>query len=106
MMMSVSDSNRDGSAGSPSQLVEPAEPAASQPPTTQSAVLNGNGEPAPRFATRADAIAADGISKSKLILLGSGLAVAVLFFVFTAVVSKSPKKQGLIKPANQRAKKE
>jgi len=105
-MMSVNDSNRNGSAGSPTQVAEPAEPAASQPPTTQSAVLDGSGEPAPRFVTRADVRAADGINKSKLILLGGGLAVAVLFFVFTAIVSKSPKKQALVKPPNQQAKKE
>ena len=37
--------------------------------------------------------ATEGIGKSKLVLLGGGLAVAVLFFVFTALVGKSPKKQ-------------
>ena len=66
-------------------------PAASQARTTQSAVREAEGSQAPRFATRADVRAADGISKSKLILLGGGLAVAVLFFVFTAIVSKSPR---------------
>ena len=105
-MMSVNDSNRNGSAGSPSQVVEPVARVASQATTTQSAVLDGSGEPAPRFATRADARAADGIGKSKLILLGGGLAVAVLFFVFTAIVSKSPKKQALVKPPNEQTKKE
>jgi hypothetical protein len=105
-MMSVNDSNRNGSAGSPSQVVEPAEPAASQPPAAQSAVREGSGEPVPKFATRTDVREAEGINKSKLILLGGGLAVAVLFFVFTAIVSKSPKKQALIKPSNQQAKKE
>ncbi len=44
-----------------------------------------------RFATRADVKTAEGISRSKLVLLGGGLAMAVLFFVFTAVVGKSPK---------------
>ena len=53
----------------------------------------GKEEPAAGFATRAGVKEADGISKSKLILLGGGLAIAVLFFVFTAVVGKSPKKQ-------------
>jgi len=104
-MMSVNNSNRNGSAGSPSQVVEHVERVASQAPTTQSAAPDGSGEPAPRFATRTDFVAADGIGKSKLILLGGGLAVAVLFFVFTAVVSKSPKKQALVKP-NEQAKNE
>jgi type IV secretory pathway VirB10-like protein len=105
-MMSMNDSNRNGSAGSPTQVVEPADSAASQAPTTQSAVREGSGEPVPKFATRTDVREAEGINKSKLILLGGGLAVAVLFFVFTAIVSKSPKKQALIKPSNQPAKKE
>ena len=39
-------------------------------------------EPRHQFATRADVKGVEGISKSKLILLGGGLAVAVLFFVF------------------------
>jgi hypothetical protein len=104
-MMSVNDSNRNGSAGSPAQVAESDERVASRAPSTQSAVLDASEEPSPRFATRADVKAADGIGKSKLILLGGGLAVAVLFFVFTAVVSKSPKKQALVKP-NEQAKKE
>lgn len=45
------------------------------------------------FATRAAINATSGVGKNKLILLGGGLAVAVLFFVFTAIVGKSPKKQ-------------
>lgn len=105
-MMSVNDNNRNGRVGSPAQVAEPADPMGSQAQTTQSAVLDGGGEAAPRFATRADVTAANGIDKSKLILLGGGLAVAVLFFVFTAIVGKSPKKQALIKPPNQQAKKE
>ncbi len=44
------------------------------------------------FATRAAINATSGVGKNKLILLGGGLAVAVLFFVFTAIVGKSPKK--------------
>jgi hypothetical protein len=50
------------------------------------------------FATRAGINGTSGIGKSKLILLGGGLAVAVLFFVFTALVGKSPKKQNATKP--------
>ncbi|WP_263359481.1 hypothetical protein [Acidicapsa ligni] len=50
------------------------------------------------FATRAGINGITGIGKNKLILLGGGLAVAVLFFVFTALVGKSPKKQNAAKP--------
>jgi len=105
-MMSVNDNNGNGRVGSPARVAEPADPVVPQAQTTQSAVLDAGGEPAPRFATRADVPAANGIDKSKLILLGGGLAVAVLFFVFTAIVGKSPKKQALIKSPNQQAKKE
>jgi hypothetical protein len=45
------------------------------------------------FATRAGVNPTTGIGKNKLVLLGGGLAVAVLFFVFTAIMGKSPKKQ-------------
>ena len=48
----------------------------------------------------------EGISKGKLILLGGGLAVAVLFFVFTAIVGKSPKKPAAVKQPSQQAKQE
>lgn len=41
------------------------------------------------FATRAKAAAQESVGKSRLLLLGSGLLVAVLFFVFTAIVGKS-----------------
>jgi hypothetical protein len=58
-----------------------------------------------RFATRAGR-AAGGMSKGKLILLGGGLLVAVLFFVFTATVSKLPKKQAATKALSQQAKQE
>lgn len=102
-MMSMNDSNRNGNAGSAAQVVEPVEPMASQAPNTQSSL---RGEPVLKFATRAGVRPAEGIGKGKLLLLAGGLAVAVLFFVFTAVVSRSPKKQALMKPTNQQAKKE
>jgi len=50
------------------------------------------------LATRAGINATSGLGKNKLILLGGGLTVAVLFFVFTAIVGKSPKKQTAEKP--------
>jgi hypothetical protein len=48
----------------------------------------------------------EGISKSKLILLGGGLAVAVLFFVFTALVGKTPKKPTQVRLPSQQANQE
>ena len=106
--MSVNDNNRNGSGGLPlqsrnrragglamSRLRRPNQP-----------ILNGKQEPATKFATRADVKGAEGISKSKLILLGGGLAVAVLFFVFTAIVGKSPKKPAAVKQPSQQAKQE
>ena len=50
------------------------------------------------LATRAGINATSGLGNNKLILLGGGLTVAVLFFVFTAIVGKSPKKQTAEKP--------
>jgi hypothetical protein len=47
-----------------------------------------------------------GSGKSKLVLLGGGLAVAVLFFVFTAVVGRSPKKPASVRQSSQQAKQE
>jgi hypothetical protein len=65
---------------------------------------NEKAESFTRFATRTAAKGAEGIGKGKLILLGGGLAVAVLFFVFTAVVGKSPKKLATVKQPSQQAK--
>ena len=101
--MSTNDNNSNGSQVSSTPVVEAAEPMASPAPsqTRDPAILSGKEEPATRFATRAGVKGADGISKSKLILLGGGLAVAVLFFVFTAIVGKSPKKPAPVKQASQ-----
>jgi hypothetical protein len=107
--MSVNDNNRNGSQGSPIPVVEPSEPMAAQgpPQAPESTILNGKAEPAavPRsgFATRADVEGTEGISKSKLILLGGGLAVAVLFFVLTAIVGKSSKKPAPVRQPSQQA---
>ncbi|MGD0914672.1 MAG: hypothetical protein ABR928_22480, partial [Terracidiphilus sp.] len=86
--MSVTDNNRNGSGDLPTSVMDPAGPILEHPSTQGP---DSNQEPAPKFATRADVKGVEGISKSKLILLGSGLAVAVLFFVFTAIVGKSPR---------------
>jgi hypothetical protein len=59
-----------------------------------------------KFATRADLAGKPGLDKSKLILLGGGLLVAVLFFAFTAIMSKSPvkkKQQNTHQQAQQQA---
>ena len=95
--MSVTDNNNNGSGGLPTSVMEP--PSITEHPLTQD--VNSIQEPAPKFATRADIKGVEGISKSKLILLGSGLAVAVLFFVFTAIVGKSPRKPAPVKRGSQ-----
>jgi len=104
--MSVNDTSRNGSM--PTVVEESAEPVSSQDPVQarESTILNGRQEPATTFATRADVKGVEGISKNKLILLGGGLAVAVLFFVFTAVVGRSPKKPATLKQSSQQAKQE
>ena len=104
--MSVNDTSRNGSM--PTTIEESTEPVPSNEPTQarESTVLNGRHEPATTFATRADTKGVEGISKSKLILLGGGLAVAVLFFVFTALVGKSPKKPTQARQPSQQANQE
>ena len=104
--MSVNDTNRNGSM--PTTVEESTEPVSSQEPVQarESTVLNGKPEPATTFATRADVKGEEGISKNKLVLLGGGLAVAVLFFVFTAVVGKSPKQPAPARQSSQQAKQE
>src|SRR5580704_17677433 len=96
--MSVTDNNKNGSGGLPTSVMDPAGPIVEHPSTQG---LNDNQEPAPKFATRAEVKGVEGISKGKLILLGSGLAVAVFFFVFTAIVGKSPKKLATVKQTSQ-----
>src|ERR1035441_8519068 len=104
--MSVNDTNRNGSM--PTTVEESTEPVSSQEPVQarESTVLNGKPDPATIPATRADAKGVEGISKSKLVILGGGLAVAVLFFVVTAVVGKSPKKPAPVRQPSQQAKEE
>ena len=101
--MSTDVNNTNGSRGLSTPVVEAAEPMASSASsqTRDATTPNGKEEPSTRFATRADVKGANGISKGKLILLGGGLAVAVLFFVFTAIVGKSGKKPAPVKQASQ-----
>jgi hypothetical protein len=58
--------------------------------------------PVSEFATRAGSKDGDGPSRQEMILIGGGLAAAVLFFIFTAVLGHSPAKQHTGKqPTNQ-----
>ncbi|HEY0307433.1 MAG TPA: TrbI/VirB10 family protein [Acidobacteriaceae bacterium] len=111
--MSINDNNRNGSRGLPAQLDDSSESrvveAPPSQPTTDSVspeAQNGTARDPAGFATRADVKGTDGIGKSKLVLLGGGLAVAVLFFVFTALVGKSPKRQLAGKQPTQQARQE
>ena len=101
--INVHDNNTNGSPSVPFHIDEPPNPIGAQAPPVPGpneheanddieTLRPGN------FATRAGINATPGIGKNKLILLGGGLAVAVLFFVFTAIVGKSPKKQTTAKP--------
>jgi hypothetical protein len=101
--MDINGNNKNGSAGLPTQVAEASEPTASERfvQAPESVDREVRAEPGTKFATRAAVKGADGITKGKLLLLGAGLAVAVLFFVFTAVVNKSPKKLAAVKPSPQ-----
>jgi hypothetical protein len=104
--MSVNDTNRNGRM--PSVVEESAEAVSAQEQVhaRESTFVNGRREPATTFATRADAKGPEGIDRQRLVLLGGGLAIAVLFFVFTAVVGRSPKKPATMKQSSQQAKPE
>jgi hypothetical protein len=106
--MSIHDNNTNGSRSGPFQIDESPDRIGTQvPPAPESNEQEATDEvvtPRPGiFATRAGNNATPGIGKNKLILLGGGLAVAVLFFVFTAIVGKSPKKQITAKPNGPQA---
>jgi hypothetical protein len=103
--MSSNGNNPSASTGAIApapESMEHADARATEPP--DSIDQNGKENPVvPRFATRTGK-AADGMSKGKLILLGGGLLAAVLFFVLTATVSKSPKKPSGSKTTSQQAR--
>src|ERR1700722_843091 len=100
MTMNINDNNSNGSRRSPIQLEEPSDALFSGTPPSPPATDAANSEEkdgwvttsTAGFATRAGVKGTEGIGKSKLVLLGGGLAVAVLFFVFTSLAGKSPKK--------------
>jgi hypothetical protein len=106
--MNANENNRNGSESINTPLAESSEPAASQGSLHTPESIDGTerAETVIRFATRAAVKGADGISKGKLVLLGGGLAVAVLFFVLTAIVNKSPNKPRAIKPPSQQTTQE
>src|SRR5580658_8753601 len=94
-VMNTNENNRYGNGNMNSTPVaESSEPAVSQGPIRAPEPVDGaeKAEPVTRFATRTAVKGAEGIRDGKVILLGGGLAVAVLFFVFAAIVGKSPKK--------------
>ena len=106
--MNAKDDNTDGSRSVPFKIEEsPDHSDAQAPPPTESNEQENTDEVVAQqpadFATRAGINATSGIGKNKLILLGGGLAVAVLFFVFTAIVGKSPKKQTTARPNGPQA---
>jgi hypothetical protein len=106
--MSVHDNNTNGSRSVPFQIDESPDRIGTQvppvPESNEDEATEENVTPRPgNFATRAGINVTPGIGKNKLILLGGGLAVAVLFFVFTAIVGKSPKKQTTVKPNGPQA---
>ncbi len=105
----MTPNNVDGRNGrrSLSEIVETIIPFAVD---EQSPKVETKQEPAtdatPPFATRAGVSSVAGIGKNKVLLLGGGLAIAVLFFVFTALVGKSPKRQTAAKALTQQGKQE
>jgi len=99
--MSVNDgigNSTIGSTASTEGAVKPSVPqGAGIEPEPSSKVTSG-------FATRASNSGSEGLGKGKLLLLGGGLVVAVLFFVFTAIAGHTPKKQLAAKPQAQQQK--
>jgi hypothetical protein len=99
--MNTNGNNGNAGRGLPLHLDDPPHSELPEVPLPESSDTSANSEitggpvadPFAAFATRADIRGTDGIDKRKLALLGGGLAIAVLFFVFTAVVGRSPKKQ-------------
>lgn len=91
--MSGADHNRNGDRDSSGPADEPQASRISQ--RAQLAEVGGEGdretEYATRFATRAEPKTPEAMSKARLALVGGGLLTAILFFVLTAVVEKSPK---------------
>ena len=99
--MSINDSIGNSTIGSTAPAEGTAEPGVSQGVgIDQEQPAKGSSA----FATRASKCGPEGLSKGKLLLLGGGLAVAVLFFIITAIAGHTPKKQIAVKPQTQQQK--
>ena len=99
--MSINDSIGNSTIGSTAPAEGTAEPGVSQGVgIDQEQPAKGSSA----FATRANKSGSEGLSKGKLLLLGGGLAVAVLFFIITAIAGHAPKKQIAAKPQAQQQK--
>lgn len=96
--MDTKDNGKNESRDSSVPAVGPSAPAATtasfEPSKSADEDRSVRSEPAPqmRFARRGERKDPDDMSKTKLVLLAGALLVAVLFFVFTAVAGKAPKK--------------
>lgn len=106
--METKDNGKYGTRDPSVPAVGPSAPAATtasfEPSKLADEDRSVRSEPAPqmRFATRGERKDPDEMSKTKLVLLAGGLLVAVLFFVFTAVAGKAPKKStGHIQSSNR-----
>lgn len=99
--MSANESNTNGNRGVPIQIEESPEtpwtemrsPTPTLGPKDAEVSDQPGTVPVTDFATRAGAKGAEGMNKSKLLLLAGGLTIAVIFFVFTAILGKSSRKQ-------------
>lgn len=106
--MSIQGDDRIGSTGINVSEREPTSPTVSQASIQTPEFIGASNSEEPvdtKFATRA-VRTADSMSKGKLALLGGALLLAVLFFVYTATVNKSPKKRDTMVNSSQQAKQE
>jgi len=99
--MSLHDHNRNGKEGPPIEIEDSAqrtlesldqEHPFTPGPTPSAAQIAEAETPIKTYATRAGTKASEGLGKNKLVLLGGGLLLAILFFAFTALVGKHPKR--------------
>jgi hypothetical protein len=99
--MSINDSIGNSTIGS----TAPAEGAVEQGASQEVGIdLEQPAKGSSAFATRTSKSGSEGLSKGKLLSLGGGLAVAVLFFIITAIAGHAPKKQIAATPQAQQQK--
>lgn len=98
--MNLNESSRNGNGNLPIELEMSTEHVTegrpqrfpSVPEQLPSEPKRAEAEPrATGYATRGTDKASEGLGKNKLVLLGCGLLLAILFFVFTALVGKHPR---------------